>query len=180
MIILSIPEFIDKYHLPPGEHVATLEEIENRFACSSEMRKRVWYSFTALLKRFELLGIYPETLLVDGSFTTGRDEPEDVDFAALFSVDKVKNALANASANQHDMNAILMFVNDSYQSLVRDLWGTHALVAFDDATLSGWSLLFRKGLNGAGLRHPDAIRDPSWVVTPIEKGILKVEFNKTA
>lgn len=169
---MAIPDFIDDYHLPPGEHTATLEEVEERFSKSSDMRKQVWKSFKLLLDRLEQLDIYPEKMLIDGSFVTGREEPEDVDFAALILPEKVNQAIS--TLNEHDKSGISMLLNDANQLAIRDLFGTHLLIAFNQVTLDGWSYLFRKGQNGS-LRDPDPKRDPQWVKKPQEKGIIKVE-----
>lgn len=171
---MAIPEFVDGYHLPAGEHVATLEEVEKRFANSTAMRRKVWTSFKGLMERLEQLEIYPEVVLIDGSFVTGREEPEDVDFAALISPQKVDEALKKS--NQHDNRGIQMLLKHENQLAIRDLFGTHLLVAYDENILQGWSYFFRRGDKGT-LRDPDPKRDPNWVKKPEEKGIIRVELS---
>lgn len=66
-----IPEFVDQYHLPDGEHECTFEEIEGRFLGTTQRRK-VWELFKSLLARLETLGLKPEVILINGSFTADR------------------------------------------------------------------------------------------------------------
>ncbi|MNC71351.1 hypothetical protein D3C75_1222580 [compost metagenome] len=87
-----IPDFSDKYHLPPGEHICSLEEIEQRFL-NTDSRKKVWSDFNRLYDRLCTLGIKPKSMVIDGSFVTDRKEPGVVDFGALFLPGVVKEAL---------------------------------------------------------------------------------------
>lgn len=169
---MAIPDFADGYHLPPGEHACTFDEAKDKFALSTDARRQVWECFENLITRFRHLNIMPSVVLIDGSFVTGRNVPEDVDFACLIEPDKIRAAL-NSSINQHDKNAILLLLNPYNQGPVRDMFGAHALVVDNNAGLNYWSDFFRRG-GANGLREPDPQRDPDWVVKPAEKGILKV------
>lgn len=176
---MPIPEFCDNYHLPPGEHECSLDEIEATFGSRNPQRQKVWSAFIACLARMNQLGLNPTAFLVDGSFVTGRDHPRDVDAAYLLSPATVSAAFANA--DDEDRQAILMFANtcnarSRSQALIRYLFGTHVFLAFDECSLGTLSGLFRAGIGmGGRLRPPDPARDPAWVVTPAEKGILRVQ-----
>lgn len=172
---MPIPDFVDGYHLPGNEHECTIEEIESRFITSSA-RKRVWELFKGLLFRLETLGLKPDILLIDGSFVTGREVPGDVDVGALIKPDAVRRALSRA-ADEHDKNAILRLADPDCQALIREFYGAHLIVAKDVDGLVQASRLFRKGGINGQLRPPDPTRDPSWVVRPKQKGILRVTLS---
>ncbi|QUG41325.1 hypothetical protein KD050_18930 [Psychrobacillus sp. INOP01] len=168
---MTIPDFIDRYHLPDGDHECTMEEIEEKFLFS-ETRERKWKQFSAMLYRMSELGLKPKKVLINGSFVTGRENPGDVDFAALIPPETVISALENAE-DDHDLSGIELFMGRNNQLALRNLFGAHLLIADSEEMLSGWSTFFRKGQNGI-LREPDPEKDPEWVVRPDVKGILKV------
>jgi hypothetical protein len=178
-IILSpIPNFFDKYHLPAGEHLCSYAEVENKFV-SNDQRKKVWNDFMRLYDRFTSLGLNPKSMLIDGSFVTGRQQPGDVDFGALIPPRITKEALGKVT-DPHDKAAVNMFSNSSSslnQEMIRNLFGAHMLVAPNEMGLKLISKLFRTGGAQFGkLRDPDPIRDPAWVTVPKEKGILRINF----
>lgn len=172
-----IPNFSDDYHLPAGEHVCSFDEIEQRFV-TNEQREKVWADFKRLYDRFSSLGLNPKSIIVDGSFVTGRERPGDVDFGALFPPGVVKQALGSVE-DPHDKAAINMFNDSSVnnQNLIRNLFGAHMLVAPNEFGLRQISKLFRTGGDQFGkLRERDSKRDPIWVTIPQEKGILRVNL----
>jgi len=75
-----IPELVDIGSpwpvLPPGEHDATLEEIEERFA-QTPHRKRLFDGLRQGVEALRHAGC--KTVYVDGSFVTGKPEPGDYD-----------------------------------------------------------------------------------------------------
>lgn len=172
---MPIPEFTDDYHLPPGEHVCTFNEVRARFGCAGQQRQKVWNAFARCYDRIQELRLNPELVLLDGSFVTGRPDPHDVDAALLLSMEDVRKALE--VADDEDKEAIRLFANISpgmsSEGLIRCLFGAHMIFAFDEGMLATWSLFFRMGVNGR-LRDPDPDRDPPWVRRPAEKGILRV------
>lgn len=174
---MAIPDFIDGYHLPCGEHICTLEEIEDKFVYNDH-RKNVWSNFISLLKRLESLGIAPEAMVIDGSFVTGRKEPGDVDFGALIPRYKATSALEKLT-DEFDKEAVRVLTDPRYQGLIRTLFGAHMLVVHNEIGLNLVSELFRNGGAQFGrLKDPDPTRDPSWVKRPEEKGILRVNFSQ--
>ena len=104
---MPIPKFIDGYHLPPGEHVCTFEEIKARFGTGCEQRQKVWNAFARCYDRIEELRLNPKVVLVDGSFVTGREYPNDVDAAILLRIEEIAEALE--VADHEDKKAILLF-----------------------------------------------------------------------
>lgn len=169
----AIPDFIDKYHLENDEHVCTFQDIEEKLLFSPTREKK-WKEFMTLYDRICSLGLQPKTLLIDGSFVTGRLEPGDVDCAALITPDTVRNAI-NSASDDHDRKGILTFINVNKAEEIRDTWGAHLLVADNERSLKAWSKFFRRGQHGK-LREPDPKKDPIWVKRPKAKGILKVEL----
>lgn len=170
---MTIPDFLDRYHLPPGEHECSIEEVIQRFVITDVRTKR-WSNFISLLTRLCELKLVPESILINGSFVTGRPEPGDVDFAALIPPDTIRQALN--TDDDHDKEGIMLFLHPDNQIHIRNFFGAHLLVADTLQSLQWWSNLFRFGENGT-LRNPDPAKDPSWVSRPPEKGILKI--NKT-
>lgn len=75
-----IPEFVDIGGpwrvLPPGVHVATLDEVEVRFAVSAH-RKRLFFGFRNGVIALRKAGC--NRILLDGSFVTEKPFPGDFD-----------------------------------------------------------------------------------------------------
>jgi hypothetical protein len=79
-----IPDFDQNGYLPPGVHQATIDEIAERFGRQSELRQVQMESLQWLLEAARKLPI--RRIVIDGSFTTDRHEPNDVDCALLLDV----------------------------------------------------------------------------------------------
>lgn len=171
-MLSSIPEF-ERYYLPKGEHICTIEEIENRFLFS-DTRKLKWKNFKALFERMLELGLKPDILIINGSFVTERESPGDVDFAVLIPPDTVRTAIKTA-VDDEDAQGVSMFMDTQNMDAIRKLFGAHLLVADNEFMLEMCSKFFRQGQNGI-LREPDPKKDPEWVTRPQEKGILRVEM----
>lgn len=74
-----IPRFKKEGYLPQGIYKATLDEIRQRFGISSERRKEL---FECIISVAELLRKHKnniERFLLDGSFVTTKESPEDFD-----------------------------------------------------------------------------------------------------
>jgi hypothetical protein len=76
-----IPEFDARGYLPPGIHLATLEEIELRFGRQSELRRVQMESLHWLVDMARRAGVL--RLVINGSFVTDVFEPNDVDCVLL-------------------------------------------------------------------------------------------------
>jgi hypothetical protein len=76
-----IPPFEGNGYLPPGIHLATLEEIEIRFGRESELRRAQMESLRWLADLANRAGV--RRLVINGSFTTAIPEPNDVDCVSL-------------------------------------------------------------------------------------------------
>jgi hypothetical protein len=80
-----IPEFNDVGYLPPGVHLASLDEIAARFGHESEIRQAQMDSIRWLVELAKKASV--ERLIINGSFVTDVFEPNDVDCALLLSAD---------------------------------------------------------------------------------------------
>ncbi len=80
-----IPPFDENGYLPPGLHLATLDEIAIRFGQTSELRQVQMQSLRWLLDVAWRAGV--ERLVINGSFTTDVPEPNDVDCVLLMGTD---------------------------------------------------------------------------------------------
>ena len=76
-----IPPFEPSGYLPPGIHPATLAEIAERFAGSSEVRRVQMESIRWMVDLALRAGI--KRIVLNGSFTTDIMEPNDVDCELL-------------------------------------------------------------------------------------------------
>src|SRR5690349_21006811 len=70
--------------LPPGVHDCTMEEIEERLARSqmTDQRIRLLEKLVRYVKEARGTGL-AVALLIDGSFVTAKDEPEDIDLIVV-------------------------------------------------------------------------------------------------
>jgi hypothetical protein len=80
-----IPDFDDDGYLPPGIHEATLDEIETRFGAESEVRRTQFQSMCWLIDLAK--AAKARRLIINGSFTTDRYEPNDIDCVLLIDAD---------------------------------------------------------------------------------------------
>lgn len=72
----AIPEFDSNGNLPPGEHRATLKDIETKFTWTQK-RKKLFDGLEKAVKNLRDAGVWQ--IYIDGSFTTTKDDPSDVD-----------------------------------------------------------------------------------------------------
>jgi hypothetical protein len=76
-----IPPLNESGQLPPGRHIATIEEVIERFGHGSEQRQAQAESLQWLLPLCRRAGIVK--ILINGSFTSDKSEPNDVDCVLL-------------------------------------------------------------------------------------------------
>ena len=74
---MSIPALQANGELPPGEHQASLNEVEAVYGSSTDRRKLLMQGLREAASNFELSGV--KTLWIDGSFITDKEEPNDID-----------------------------------------------------------------------------------------------------
>ncbi len=80
-----IPPFCPDGYLPEGVHVCSEADVIFRFGSSSRRRRQL----ALRLRRWIELGrqVGAKRLLVDGSFVTAKEEPQDVDTVILLPQD---------------------------------------------------------------------------------------------
>ena len=93
-----IPEFNENGYLPPGVHLATVEEVAARFGQESEIRQAQMDSVRWLVDLAKKAGV--QRLIINGSFVTDVLEPNDVDCALLPVVDFPRDPVAAADLSE--------------------------------------------------------------------------------
>lgn len=74
---MSIPKLQSNTELPPGEHLASLHEIEQVYGLSTDQRKTLMKGLLNAVSNLEAAGI--RTIWINGSFVTSKKEPNDID-----------------------------------------------------------------------------------------------------
>jgi len=98
-----IPPFDEHGYLPPGIHPATLDEVEARFGCESEVRRVQMDSLSWLVDLARRAGV--QRLILNGSFVTDVLEPNDVDCVLL-----IKSGFPQDQAAEAELVAGLPFL----------------------------------------------------------------------
>ncbi|MCP3959838.1 MAG: hypothetical protein GY719_18475 [bacterium] len=80
-----IPDFRDDGCLPKGVHMATEAEVTFRFGASTPRRRRLVLRLRRWLELSRLTN--SRRFLVDGSFVTAKNEPNDIDAVVLLAED---------------------------------------------------------------------------------------------
>ncbi|NLX98451.1 MAG: hypothetical protein GXY83_20010 [Rhodopirellula sp.] len=123
-----IPDFNDQGYLPPGVHLASLDEIESRFGRQSEIRQVQMESLRWLVESARKAGVL--RIIVNGSFVTDIYEPNDVDCVLLIDSEYPSNSDAEEVISNgmpfleikltqlHDFEFFVydLFASDRYQS----------------------------------------------------------------
>jgi hypothetical protein len=74
-----LPKFNEEGYLPMGIHKATLNEIKQRFGSNSSKRKELFESFQSLVRLLEKHKESIKRFLLNGSYVTSKESPEDFD-----------------------------------------------------------------------------------------------------
>lgn len=74
---MSIPKLQANSELPQGEHLASLDEVEVVYGLSNERRKILMKGLRSAASNLEAAGV--KTIWLNGSFVTGKKEPNDID-----------------------------------------------------------------------------------------------------
>ena len=132
---MAIPDLANGV-LPEGVHDCTLTEAQNAFAHGNPNEKRVslWRGLVAFLQAIEPIR-HPDvfhSLYIDGSFTTDKEDPGDIDIV-------LEAAAPGSLAIRAIVQAGLMHILDEDQT--HDVYGLHVFLAFpgDDC----WIRFFR-------------------------------------
>ncbi len=74
---MGIPALQENGELPPGEHQASLDEVEAVYGSSTDRRKLLMRGLREAANNFEFSGV--RTLWINGSFITDKEDPNDID-----------------------------------------------------------------------------------------------------
>lgn len=74
---MTIPNLNNDGELVPGEHQATLDEVETKYGSANGRRKKLMKGLRDAVQNFEASGI--NTIWINGSFITDKNEPNDID-----------------------------------------------------------------------------------------------------
>ena len=82
---MPIPALTDDGFLPEGIHDATLEEVQEIFGRfrSSDRRVRLFENFRRYVQELNIWR-NTEEILLDGSFISSTDEPNDIDMVVVY------------------------------------------------------------------------------------------------
>jgi hypothetical protein len=81
----TIPQFRADGYLPEGLYLASEAEVLFRFGASTRQRRRLALRLRRWVELARQIG--GRRLLLDGSFVTAKDEPDDVDAVILLPAD---------------------------------------------------------------------------------------------
>jgi hypothetical protein len=105
-----IPEFDDHGYLPPGVHIATLDEVDHRFGQQSELRRVQMQSLRWLVESAGRAGV--RRIVINGSFVTDLLEPNDVDCVLMVGSDYPLDEAAEKEFEEGIPFLELQFVDD--------------------------------------------------------------------
>lgn len=74
---MSIPELQTNGELPPGEHIATLDEVEAVYGVSTFRRQQLMLCLRDAAKNMAQAGV--QKIWINGSFVTNKPNPSDID-----------------------------------------------------------------------------------------------------
>lgn len=77
----TIPQFRDDGYLPEGLHFASEADVTFRFGASTRQRRRLTLRIRNWIELARQIGA--KKLLIDGSFVTKKEDPNDIDAVIL-------------------------------------------------------------------------------------------------
>ena len=118
-----IPEFGDNGYLPPGVYAASLDEIAERFGSQSDVRRAEMESLRWLVPLTRGAGV--KRLIINGSFVTNVDEPNDVDCVLLTDENYPRDQLLHRELVRGlPFLEIKFVVQDAFDDYVNSVFGT--------------------------------------------------------
>jgi hypothetical protein len=95
---MPIPPLDERGFLPPGVHPCSLEEIRLRFGefRRTDRRSHLFRQLERYMREARCAAIV-RALVVDGSFVTGKDDPEDIDLVVVLP-EALPSGVLNPSA----------------------------------------------------------------------------------
>jgi hypothetical protein len=119
-----LPDFDDDGNLPSGIHPATIEEVVSRFGFGSPEREVEVVELAAFVEWARKAGV--TRLLVNGSFTTERRSPGDVDVVILPGPQTLTDPVFGSfhEANWPFLQVIVAEDDADFEAWARDDFGT--------------------------------------------------------
>ncbi len=119
-----LPDLDENGYLPPGVHLASLEELIERFGHGSDERVAEGQSLQWLVPMCRRCGIV--RLVVNGSFVTGKVDPQDADclLVAGPTFDASGDAARALLAGLPYLSLQIVEAGDEADFYVDDLFGT--------------------------------------------------------
>jgi hypothetical protein len=118
-----IPTLDQNGYLPPGVHLATIEEVETTFGRQSELRRVQMESIRWLLDASKHAGIL--RIVIDGSFATDRLEPNDVDCALMAGPETTPDRKTEVEALEEiPFLHVLILDAPAFDRAIDDIFGT--------------------------------------------------------
>lgn len=103
-----IPDFRDDGYLPEGLHLASEAEVTFRFGSSTPRRRRLILRFRRWLELARITNAH--RFLLDGSFITAKQEPDDVD-AVVWIANDFEEQVLNGSVAAMELETMLLTRN---------------------------------------------------------------------
>lgn len=142
----GIPPLDNDGFLPPGIHHATLNQVVNRYGCSSLKRIRI----TGHLKQlFAAVADFADEIYIDGSYVTAKANPNDLDLIIRvrpnFNFHSRRAADMNTAIKQADPVLRHAFVLDPTRPHDKSRF-QHYLASFQKEFAGGLPTGRRKGI----------------------------------
>lgn len=139
--------------LPAGTHIVTIDDIERVFGSQNDRRKKLMRGLKKAAEMFKNAGV--RFILVDGSFTTDKEEPGDID--GCWSGRDVN--FEKIDSNFWDFNTAFEF--QEKRKIIKETYGLDFFIAemFESESGKPFSDFFQTSKEG------------------YLKGILKIELN---
>lgn len=119
-----LPPFDDRGYLPPGIHRCSIDELAERFGHGSPERVVEMSELREFFAWCRQEGFI--RVLINGSFTTARESPNDVDIVVLHGNASRfdKERWRNEAARWPFLHLALAISDDDYDAWARETFGT--------------------------------------------------------
>jgi Family of unknown function (DUF6932) len=111
---MSIPALQENGELPPGEHQASLDEVEMIYGSSTDRRKLLMRGLRDAVCNFELSGV--KTIWINGSFITDKEEPNDIDgcweYTSLVDAEKLDPVFLRTRKDMKEKYGLDFFISN--------------------------------------------------------------------